>query len=83
VDNGLSVRESEAMASDLNKGIRQSAKKESSPKKKMPEILNVEQKFIDVFGTKVQIKGNINKGKIEITYYSSDDLDRIFEIVNP
>lgn len=83
VENGLSVREAETMASDLNKGVRPAAKKEASPKKKMPEILSVEQKFIDVFGTKVQIKGNINKGKIEITYYSPDDLDRIFEIVNP
>jgi len=82
VDKGLSVREAETMAGDLNKGSRSTAKKESSPKKKIPEIMHVEQKFIDVFGTKVQIKGNIHKGKIEITYYSADDLDRIFEIVS-
>lgn len=82
VDNGLSVRESESMATDLNKGQRAATKKEISAKKKVPEILSVEQKFIDVFGTKVQIKGSISKGKIEITYYSPDDLDRIYEIVN-
>lgn len=82
VDSGLSVREAEVMAVDLNKGIRPSVKKEAPVRKKMPEILSVEQKFIDVFGTKVQVKGSIHKGKIEITYYSSDDLDRIFEIVN-
>lgn len=82
VDNGLSVREAETMATDLNKGIRPSAKKDTITKKKIPEIMSVEQRFIDVFGTKVQIKGSINKGKIEITYYSPDDLDRIFEIVS-
>ncbi|MBN2657531.1 MAG: ParB/RepB/Spo0J family partition protein [Spirochaetales bacterium] len=82
VDKGLSVREAETMAGDLNKGSRSTQKKESVPKKKVPEILNVEQKFIDIFGTKVQIIGNIQKGKIEITYYSADDLDRIFEIVS-
>jgi ParB family chromosome partitioning protein len=82
VDNGLSVRESESMATDLNKGIRTTVKKDSVVKKKMPEIISVEQKFIDVFGTKVQIKGSINKGRIEITYYSPDDLDRIFDIIN-
>jgi len=82
VDNGLSVREAETMATDLNKGIRPSAKKDTIVKKKIPEIMSVEQKFIDVFGTKVQIKGNINKGKIEITYYSPDDLDRIFDIID-
>ncbi|MBB6482325.1 ParB/RepB/Spo0J family partition protein [Spirochaeta isovalerica] len=82
VDKGLTVREAETMAGDLNKGSRPTSKKEGIPKKKIPEIMHVEQKFIDVFGTKVQIKGNINKGKIEITYYSSDDLDRIFEIIS-
>lgn len=82
VDNGLSVRESETMATDLNKGLRSAVSKEVSAKKKNPEIMSVEQKFIDVFGTKVQIKGSIHKGKIEITYYSPDDLDRIFDIIN-
>lgn len=82
VDNGLSVREAETMATDLNKGIRTAVKKDTIAKKKIPEIMNVEQKFIDIFGTKVQIKGSISKGKIEITYYSPDDLDRIFEIIN-
>lgn len=81
-DNGLSVREAESMATDLNKGIRSAIKKDSIHKKKNPEILSVEQRFIDIFGTKVQIKGSIHKGKIEINYYSSDDLDRIFEIIN-
>lgn len=81
VDNGLSVREAESMATDLNRGIRPTSKKETVVKKKIPEIMSVEQRFIDVFGTKVQIKGSINKGKIEITYYSPDDLDRIFDIV--
>jgi ParB family chromosome partitioning protein len=70
------------MATDLNKGIRPSVKKDTIVKKKIPEIMSVEQKFIDIFGTKVQVKGSINKGKIEITYYSPDDLDRIYEIIN-
>ncbi|MBI9096820.1 MAG: ParB/RepB/Spo0J family partition protein [Spirochaetaceae bacterium] len=82
VDNGLSVREAETMATDLNKGIRPAGKKDQIAKKKIPEIMSVEQKFIDIFGTKVQVKGNINKGKIEITYYSPDDLDRIYDIIN-
>lgn len=82
VDKGLSVRESESIASDLNKGSRVVQSRGNSPKKKIPEIMHVEQKFIDAFGTKVQIKGNIHKGKIEISYFSSDDLDRIFEIIN-
>ncbi len=81
-NNSLSVREAESMAADLNKGIRSGSQKETVKKKNTPEILSVEQKFIDIFGTKVQIKGSIHKGKIEIHYYSPDDLDRIFEIIN-
>ena len=45
------------------------------------DLQEAEQKIIDALGTKVTIKGTINKGKIEISYFSPDDLDRIFEIV--
>ena len=36
----------------------------------------------DAFATKVEIKGDDNKGKIVINYYSKDDLDRIYDILN-
>jgi ParB family chromosome partitioning protein len=81
-EDGLSVRESEKMVEDLNQGKRvQKAEKNSSPKNKIPEILSIEQKFIDHFGTRVQVKGNLKKGKIEISYFSEDDLERIYEII--
>ena len=85
-DEGYSVREAEKKAGELNKGM----KKESSDKGgnttltgKDPHILHIEQRFIDHFGTKVQLKGSLKKGKIEIDYYSSDDLDRILEVLKP
>ena len=31
---------------------------------------------------KIDIKGNEKKGKIIINYYSSDDLDRIYEMID-
>ena len=34
------------------------------------------------FGTKVNINSNRNKGKIEIEYYSEEDLQRILDIIN-
>ena len=46
------------------------------------EIRNLEQKFIDALGTKVSVKGNLDKGTIEISYFSRDDLDRIYELFN-
>ncbi len=81
-EQGLSVREAEALVEDLNQGKRiQSHKKREIPKNKIPEILEIEQKFIDRFGTKVQLKGNLKKGKIEISYFSKEDLNRIYEII--
>ena len=82
-DDGLSVRESERMVEDLNQGKRvQKPEKNTTPKNKIPEILSIEQKFIDHFGTRVQVKGNLKKGKIEISYFSEDDLERIYDIIN-
>ena len=79
----LSVREAEKMVENLNNGKRIKEKEEKRPvlKNKEPDILNIEQKFIDRFGTKVQVKGNLKKGKIEISYFSPDDLERIYEII--
>ena len=80
--DGLSVREAEAQVNDLNRGIRSiGSKKKKLPAKKEVEIQGIEQKFIDAFGTKVKITGSANKGKIEITYFSMDDLDRIYNII--
>ncbi len=78
----LSVREAEAQVIDLNKGIRNIGGKEKKlPVKKIVELQGLEQKFIDAFGTKVNITGSMKKGKIEISYFSLDDLDRIYEII--
>ncbi len=85
ISGGLSVRESEKQSSELNKGIRSksdSAKKDDTLlKKKNPDVMDVEQRFIDALGTKVNLKGNLAKGRIEITYFSKDDLERIFDII--
>ena len=81
--DGLSVREAERMVDDLNKGkrIKEKESKKPSLKNKEPDLMNIEQKLIDRFGTKVQVKGNMKKGKIEISYFSPDDLERIYEII--
>jgi ParB family chromosome partitioning protein len=82
-DEGLSVRESESMVEDLNQGKRQKKNENVTlPKNRIPEIMSIEQKFIDHFGTRVQLKGNLKKGKIEISYFSEDDLERIFDLIS-
>lgn len=82
-DEGLSVRVTESMVEDLNQGKRPlNRDKAVLPKNKVPEILGIEQKFIDHFGTKVQVKGNLKKGRIEISYFSEDDLERIYDLIH-
>ncbi|ULQ60901.1 ParB/RepB/Spo0J family partition protein [Brucepastera parasyntrophica] len=82
-DNGLSVRDTERMAAELNKGARSGKKSESASAKpgKAQEIRDIEQKFIDTLGTKVSVKGTLDHGFVEIAYFSRDDLDRIYEII--
>ena len=83
VDAGISVREAEEMASGLNRGKRGTAgKTEGAPKRKEPEIRELEQKLIEKLGTKVEVKGSGRKGRIEISYFSSDDLERLLQLLS-
>ncbi len=83
VADAVSVREAEKAAADLNGGIRAAAPagKETHPKDKQPELLAMEQRFIDALGTKVAISGGLKRGSIKIDYYSMEDLDRLYAIL--
>ena len=48
-----------------------------------PDLKSIQEKLIDIFGTKVNISGTLQKGKIEISYFSMEDLDRLYEIMKP
>ncbi len=80
VQKGISVREAEAMAESLNKGARAGVKGGKVVKPQDPILADIEQRLLERLGTRVQLKGNSAKGKIEISYYSSDDLDRIYSL---
>ena len=85
VDRGISVREAEESAAGLNRG-KKSARKTAAGEKpsqgrKEPEIRAIEEKLIEKLGTKVEIKGTGKKGRIEIAYYSTDDLERLLELL--
>jgi ParB family chromosome partitioning protein len=82
IGKGISVREAEKLASSLNKGIEESASKEKDllPPRQDPDLVLMEQKFIEALGTKVSIQGDLKKGIIKIDYYSMEDLDRLHSI---
>ena len=90
VGNGLSVREAERMAAELNGGSRAGKEGAASGGKKKSddesvrsiEVRTIEQRFIDALGTKVTVKGSLDRGTIEVAYFSRDDLDRLYELIN-
>ena len=48
----------------------------------MGNILNLEEKMKNIIGTKVNVSPKANgKGKIEIEYYSNEELERIIELL--
>lgn len=80
IDENLSVRELERLVKKIVEG-------KNKEEKNMVEELNPYYKEIktqlqNYFGTKVNISNRNNKGKIEIEYYSEDDLQRILDIIN-
>lgn len=78
-DEKLSVRETEKLVKEIK-----NPKKPKMKKKVENEFVytDLENRMKEVMGTKVNIssKGN-GKGKIEIEYYSDDELERMFEII--
>lgn len=76
VRKGLSVREAESLSKKPSKT------RKTKLIKKDPQISSLEDKLIKSLGTKVRILHKGKKGgKIEIEYYSLEELDRLLEIL--
>ena len=82
-DQKLSVRDTEKLVKSLQKNERKT-KSEKPVNPQMEAIYkDLEEKLKKNMGTKVLInRKNENSGKIEIEYYSHDELDRIVNMLN-
>jgi ParB family chromosome partitioning protein len=93
-ERGLSVREAERRAAELNGEPAESpgaevpktqeepaGKPEKGPASRAAELADMEEKLIEKFGTKVSVQGTLEKGSIRIEYYSMDDLGRLYDII--
>lgn len=83
VGQGLSVHQTEVMASEIN-NPQPKIKKNDGAKSltRDPDLIDVETQLIQKLGTKVQIKGSYEKGSIEISYFSKEDFNRLFDFIN-
>ena len=76
INESLSVRAAEALVRPLSK-----VKKIRKVGVKKGSIKGIEDKLIEIFGTKVKLKPSQVGGSIEIVYFSDDDLDRILDLL--
>ncbi|MBO8164798.1 MAG: ParB/RepB/Spo0J family partition protein [Brevibacillus sp.] len=81
INQQLSVRQLEELVKQLYVS-RETKPKAKKVVKKEPIIQQMEERLRSRFGTLVQIKTGTRKGKIEIEFYSNDDLERILELLD-
>ena len=81
VAEGLSVRSTEEIVAMMGKSEEEEPKKKS-PRKDIWNDSDIPSRLENHFDTKVAIKGTKKHGKIEITFSSPEDLDRIIALMN-
>ena len=80
VHEGLSVRDAEILADSYNKGHKLIQRKKSAEKDS--EIVNIEEKFVSAIGARVEIKGSLDKGKLQIKFKNQKDLERLYALLS-
>lgn len=78
IKEGLNVRQLEQLVQRLNEDVPRETKTE----KKDLFLEARESHLRDYFGTSVKIKKTKDKGKIEIEFFSEEDLERILELLH-
>lgn len=87
IEDGLSVRAVEALVKEENERLLKSHTEDSENKNLKEKTFEtagyktIENELKNIFGTKVRLNNKKNKGKIEIEFYSNEDLDRLIGII--
>ena len=79
IDDGLSVRETERLIKKIEHEKQEKVEKNNNMNSVYLD--DIKSKLEGKFGTKIVLKEKNNKGKIEIEYYSPEDLQRILDII--
>lgn len=77
IEKGLSVREAEA----LSKSTPRTASNKEQHKRKDPDMAKLDERLTTHFGTKARVSKKGEKGKLEIEFYSLEELDRLIEVI--
>jgi len=77
VADNLSVRETEKLVKEASEEKTPAKKK---TREKSTDVFEVEEELKKILGTKVTIKHRGKRGKLEIEYFSREELERLIEI---
>lgn len=80
IRRALSVRETEQIVRDVVEAAGRPAKRTERKEKRAPGP--VETSLSRVLGTKVRLRGGLRKGRIEIEYYSQEELTRLIDVLS-
>jgi ParB family chromosome partitioning protein len=83
IQNGLSVREIEKLVASHKKKQTSKAKAVHKSKQRIPEhhCRAIAEDIARIFGNKAKVVQNGTRGKIEVAYYSLEDLERIHTLL--
>ena len=84
IKEGLNVRQTEGLLAKLQARPQKSTAENATPAAPASpdsNLLRLEDKLREKFGTKVQLKYAQGKGAVEISFFSDDELQRILELV--
>ena len=82
LDENLSVREAEQLVKRMMEHKQKGKEKEEEDSQKAEMFHFFEGRMKDILGSKVTIKNKKNnKGRIEIEYYSAEELERIIDLI--
>ena len=85
IRNDLSVRATEKLADKIKDELKPERKRRkkavSDELGRTPEMEAVEEELRRLIGTKVNIRGDEKKGRIEIEYYSLEELNRLIDLL--
>lgn len=83
IEQGLSVREAEKLSKEwvgAGPDRTRNVSRETNPRRE--RVLDeLQERFVSSLGARVEISGNIKKGKIQIFYHSEEELENIYRLI--
>lgn len=79
LNNKMSVRDAEIVVYGAPNPKRSTKKAKGKPI--LQELIPFVEKLTSHLGTKVRIRGSVKRGRIEVDYFSQEDLERLLDLI--